>query len=66
MNVIYARYFTCYYYYFIFIISSLFKVDLNLTYKKPIIKVNNNNVHISVNKRPNNNDNNKIKYFVIR
>ena len=51
---------------FIFIISSLFKVDLNLTYKMPIINVNNNTVHISVNKLSNNNDNNKIKYFVIR
>ena len=46
-------------------ISSLFKVGLYLIYKKPI-NVNNNNVHISVNKLPNNNDNNETKYLIIR
>ena len=43
-------------------ISSLFEVDLHLTYKK-LINVNNNAAYISVNKLPNNNDNNKTKYL---
>ena len=46
-------------------ISSLFKVDLHLTYKKPI-NVSNNTAYISVNKLPNDNDNNKTKYLIIR
>ena len=50
---------------FIFIIPSLFKIDLHLTYKHPI-NISNNRAHISVNKFTNNNDNNKIEYFVIR
>ena len=44
--------------------SSLCKVDLHLTYKKPI-HVNNNVAHISVNKLPNNIDNNETKYVMI-
>ena len=46
-------------------ISSLFKVDLHLAYKKPI-NVNNNTAYISVNKLPSNNDNNKTKYLIVR
>ena len=45
---------------FYLFISSLFKVDLHLSYKKPI-NVNNNTVYISVNKLPKNNNNNKTK-----
>ena len=44
--------------------SSLCKVDLHLTYKKPI-HVNNNVAHISVNKLPNNIDNNETKYVMV-
>ena len=47
------------YFYFI---SSLIKVDLHLTYKKPI-NVNNNTAHIFGNKLPNNNDNNETADF---
>ena len=50
---------------FILFISSLFKVDLHLTYKKPI-NVSNSTAYIYVNKLPNNNDNNKTKYLTIR
>ena len=50
---------------FILFISSLFKVDLHLAYKKPI-NVNNNTAHKSVNKLPSNNDNNKTKYLIVR
>ena len=50
---------------FILFISSLFKVDLHLTYKKPI-NVNNNTTYIYVNKLPNNNGNNETKYLIIR
>ena len=49
----------------LFVISSLFKVDLHLAYKKPI-NVNNNTTYLSVNKLPSNNDNNKTKYLIIR
>ena len=45
---------------FYLFISFLFKVDLHLSYKKPI-NVNNNTVYISVNKLPKNNNNNKTK-----
>ena len=40
---------------FIYLISSLFKVDVHLTYKKTI-NVNNNTAYIYVNKLPNNNE----------
>ena len=50
---------------FFLIISSLFKVDLHLTYEKPI-NVNNNITHIYVNKLPNNNNNNETKCLVNR
>ena len=50
---------------FIFFISSLFKVDLHLAYKKPI-NANNNTAYISVNKHLSNNDNNKTKYLIVR
>ena len=40
-------------------------VDLHLTYKNPIT-VNNNTAYISVNKLPNNNDNNETKSLIIR
>ena len=50
---------------FILFISSLFKVDLHLPYKKPI-NVNNNTAYISFNKLPNNIDNNETKYVIIR
>ena len=46
-------------------ISSLFKVDLNLAYKKPI-NVNNNTAYISLNKLHSNNDNNKTEYLIVR
>ena len=46
-------------------ISSLFKVDLHLAYKKPM-NVNSNTTYISVNKFPCNNDNNKSKYLIVR
>ena len=49
---------------FIFI-SSFFKVDLHLAYKKPI-NVNNNTAYISVNKLPHKNDNNKAKHIIVR
>ena len=52
-------------YWIILFISSLFKVDLHLAYKKPI-NVNNNTAHKSVNKLPSNNDNNKTKYLIVR
>ena len=45
-------------------IYSLFKVDLKLI-KNPI-NVNNNSAYISVNKLPNNNDNNETRYLIIR
>ena len=50
---------------FFLIISSLFKVDLHLTYKMPI-NVNNNITYIYVNKLPYNNDNNETKCLVNR
>ena len=50
---------------FILFISSLFKVDLHLAYKKPI-NVNNNTAHKYVNKLPSNNDNNKTEYLIVR
>ena len=46
-------------------ICSLLKIDLHLTYKKPI-NGNKNTANISVNKLSNNNDNNKTKYLIIR
>ena len=46
-------------------ISSLFKVDLHLAYKKPI-NVNNNTAYMSVNKLPSNNDSNKTEYLIVR
>ena len=46
-------------------IPSLFQVDLDLAYKKPI-NVNNNAVYISVNKLLSNNDNNKTEYLIVR
>ena len=49
---------------FIYLFFSLFKVDLHLTYKKPI-NVSNNTAYISVNKLLNNNDNNETKYLII-
>ena len=45
--------------------SSLFKVDLHLAYKKPI-NINNNTAYISINKLPSNNDNNKTEYLIVR
>ena len=45
-------------------ISSLFKVDLHLAYKKPT-NISNNPAYISVNKLPSNNDNNKTKYLLV-
>ena len=51
--------------YFIYFISSLFKVDLHLAYKKPL-NVNNNTAYIYVNKFPSNNDDNKTEYLIVR
>ena len=45
--------------------SSLFKVDLHIAYRKPT-NVNENTAYISVNKLPSNNDNNKTKYLIGR
>ena len=55
----------CLFIYLFLLISSLFKVDLHLAYKKPI-NVNNNTAYISVNKLPSNNDNNKTEYLIVR
>ena len=60
----YLFYLIYFIYLFIYFISSLFKVDLHLAYKKPI-NVNNNTAYISVNKLPSNNDSNKTKYLII-
>ena len=50
---------------YLFIISSLFKVDFNVGYKKPI-NVNNNTAYISINKLLSKNDNNKTEYLIVR
>ena len=50
---------------YLFIYFSLFKVDLHLNYEKPI-NVNSNVAYVSVNKLPNNNDNKKTKYLILR
>ena len=55
---------TFYLFYFVLFISSLFKDDLHLAYKKPI-NVNSNTAYISVNKLPSNSDN-KTKYLIGR
>ena len=55
----------CLFIYLFLLISSLFKVDLHLAYKKPI-NVNSNTAYISVNKLPSNNDNNKTEYLIVR
>ena len=52
-------------FYLFYFVSSLFKVDLHLAYKKPR-NVNNNTAYISVNKLPSNNDNNKTEYLIVR
>ena len=51
-------------FYYLFI-SSLFKVDLRLAYKKPI-NVNNNTAYMPVNKLPSNKANNKTKYLIVK
>ena len=51
-------------YLFIFI-SSLFRVDLHLAYRKPM-NANNNTAYISTNKLPSNNDSNKTEYLIVR